>query len=246
MAAWVRFSRGRLVYTGRITRAPFVAWTETEEGGAAVRQAAAHIRFSLLGKTRAAVRHLWRQLADAAGDPAVVNAIELELQAYFQRLGELAFAEGLPRCGVDLRRLIVVPTVLLNGTACTALAKRLRQQPAFASLEGGHALKDFFVTRLISEMSGAVAGARPSPGGPLAADAGWMSVGVNTAFVWRVPVFHAPPWDGHHYVLESTRDPITRAVRKAVAAKIDSFEAQLPSLSRAERNEVLRRALYAA
>lgn len=246
MAASVRCARGQLVYTGRITRGAFTAWTQTDEGQAAVNQIVARIRFSLLGKTRAAARHLWRQLADMARDPAVADAIELEVQAYLKRLAGLAFAEGLPRCGVDLRRLIVVPTVLLNGAACTALARRLKQQPAFASLESGDPLRDFFVTTLISEMATAVAGARPSPGGPLTADADWMIVGLNTAFVWRVPVFQAPPWDGHHYVLELTRDPITRAVRKAVAARIDSFEASLPSLSRAERNEILRRALYAA
>jgi hypothetical protein len=246
MAAWVRCSRGRLVYTGRITRGPFVAWTATEEGQAAVKQVAARIRFSLLGKTRAAVGCLWRQLADTARDAAVADAVELEVQAYLPRLGELAFAEGLPRGGVDLRRLIVIPTVLLNGAACTTLARRLKQQPAFASLEGGASLREFFVTTLISEMAAAVAGARPSPGSPLTATADWISVGLNTAFVWRVPVFQAPPWDGHHYVLEVTREPITRAVRKAVAAKIDSFEASLPALSRAERNEVLRRALHAA
>ena len=246
MAAWVRRSCGRLVYTGRITRGPFTAWTQTEEGQAAVKQIAARIRFSFLGKTRAAVRRLWRQLAGAARDPAVVAALDLEVQAYLQRLGELAFAEGLPRCGVDLRRLIVVPTVLLNGVACTALARQLKQQPAFAAVEGGNALRDFFVATLISEMTAAVAAARPSPGSPLTAGADWISVGVNTAFVWRVPVFQAPPWDGHHYVLELTREPITRAVRKAVAAKIDAFEASLPALSRAERGEVLRRALYAA
>src|SRR3979490_64551 len=78
MAAWVRYSRGRLVYTGRITRAPFAAWMKTEEGQASVNLAAARIRFSLLGKTRAAARRLWRQLADTARDPGVVDAIDVE------------------------------------------------------------------------------------------------------------------------------------------------------------------------
>ena len=244
MAAWVRCSRGGLVYTGRINRAPFAAWSQTEEGHAVVQQVAARIRFSLLGKTRAAARRLWRQLANTLGDPAVVGAIEREVQSYLQRLGQLAFAEGLPRCGVELRRLIVVPTVLLNGAACTAFAKRLNRQPAWVSLEGGDALRDFFVTTLISDMAAAVEHARPAPRGPLAADADWTTVGLNTAFVWRVPVFQAPPWNGHHYVLELPRESITRTVQKAAAARIESFEASLPSLSRAERNEILRRALH--
>ena len=245
MAGWVRCSRGRLVYTGRITRAPFAAWSETEEGRAAVQQIAARIRFSLLGKTRAAARRLWRQLSSTLGDPSVIGAIEREVETYLQRLGQLAFSEGLPRCSVELRRLIVVPTVLLNGAACTAFAKRLNQQPAWASLEGGDTLKDFFVTTLISDMAAAVERARPAPRGPLAADADWTVVGLNAGFVWRVPVFQAPPWNGHYYVLELPRDSITRAVQKAAVPKIDSFEASLPLLSRAERNEILRRALEA-
>jgi hypothetical protein len=245
MAAWVRCSRGRLVYTGRITRGPFIAWSQTAEGHAAVKQVAARIRFSFLGKMRAAARRLWRQLAATAADPAVVDAIEREVQAYLQRLGQLAFAEGLPRCGVDLRRLIVVPTVLLNGAACTALAKRLNRQPAWASLDGGDALRDFFVTTLVSDMAAAVERARPAPRGPLAADADWTTVGLDIAFVWRVPVFQAPPWNGHHYVLELPRDRITRAMQKTVAARIGGFEGSLPSLSRAERHEILRRALDA-
>ena len=245
MAAWVRYSRGRLVYTGRITRGPFAAWTQTPEGREAVQQVAARIRFSFLGKTRAAAGRLWRQLAATAGDPAVVDAVEREVEAYLQRLGQLAFAEGLPRCGVDLRRLIVVPTVLLNGAACTALAKRLDRRPAWVSLEGGDTLRDFFITTLVNDMAAAVERARPAPRGPLTADGDWTTVGLDTAFVWRVPVFQAPPWNGHHYVLELPRDQITRAVQKTVAVKIGGFETSLPFLSRAERHEILRRALDA-
>ena len=95
-------------------------------------------------------------------------------------------------------------------------------------------------------MTAAVAGARPSLRSPVTADPDWMTVGLNTDFVWRVPVFQASPWNGHHYLLEVTREPITRAVRKAVEARIESFEASLSPLSRAARNDILRRALQAA
>jgi len=246
MAAWIRCSRGRLVYTGRITRAPLTAWTKTPEGHGALMKAASRIRFSFIGKTRAAARRLWRQLVDATSDSGVADAIDLEVQAYLPRLGEMAFMEGLPRGGIDLRRLAVVPTVLLNGAAYSAIAKRLSDQPAFAALEAGDPVKEFFITTLIGEMEAAVAGARPSAGAPLTADGDWVSVGLNTSFVWRVPVFTAPPWNGHHYLLEVTREPITRALRKAVAAKIETFEASLQGLSRADRNDILRRARSAA
>jgi hypothetical protein len=245
MAAWVRYSRGGLSYAGRITRAPFTAWTNTDEGQAAVARAASRIRFSLLGKTRTAARRLWRELADMAGSAEVAAAIDLEAQAYLQRLGELAFADGLPRGGVDLHRLIVVPNVLLNAAAYTGIATRLALEPAFASLEGADALRQFFITTLVDEMDAAVTRARPSPRSPLAADSDWITVGVNPSFAWYVPVLREPPWDGHHYVLELTRNPITRAVRKAVAERINTFEASLQSLSRPERHEILRRARYA-
>jgi hypothetical protein len=75
----------------------------------------------------------------------------------------------------------------------------------------------------------------------IAAGHDWISIGVNTNFVWRVP-FDAPAWAGHHYVLELTRDPITRTLRKAVAQRISDYEASLPSLSKVERVEILRRA----
>ena len=246
MAAWIRCSRERLTYAGRITRAPFSAWTTTPEGRAAIDEAASRIRFALLGKARAASRRLWRQLVDAVRDDAVTNTIVSETQAYMQHVSELAYADGLPRGSALLRRLIVVPTVLLNGDTYTALAKKLSVQPAFMALEGGQALRDFFITTLVGEMEAAVVGARPSPSRPLAAGNVWVTVGVNTAFAWRLPLFREPAWNGHHYVLELTRDPMTRAVRKAVAARIELFETSLPTLARAERIEILRRARYAA
>ena len=86
----------------------------------------------------------------------------------------------------------------------------------------------------------------PSPKRPLVAGKEWISVGLDGAFVWRLPRLNEPPWDGHHYVMELTRDPITRAVRKAVVAAVERIDASLPSLSRIERNEILRRALRGA
>jgi len=246
MSAWVRSSRGQLAYGGRITRGPFAAWTKSDQGQAAVAAVATNIRFSLFGKRRAAAGRLWRALVNMAGDAGIAATIELEVQAYLPRLGELAFADGLPRGGVDLRRLVVIPNVLLNGAAYNGIVNGLGRQPAFASLEGGDTLREFFITTLVGEMEAAVTRARPSVGSPVAATADWVSVGVNTSFAWGVPIFNEPAWNGHHYVLEVTREPVTRAVRKAVNERIDRFEASLQTLSRAERNDILRRARQAA
>ena len=245
MSAWLRYRRGRVWYGGRIARAPFVAWLETPEGRATLDEASARIRLPFLARTRAA-RGLWRRLAAAARDPAVIATIRSEMDGYPGRIQELAYADGLPRVGVDLHRLVVVPRVLVNGAAYGALARRLRAVHAFASLEGGEPLRDFFVGTLVSHADAAIAAATPSPKRPVTVGNDWISVGVDGAFVWRLPLLNEPPWDGHHYVLELTRDPITRAVRKGVAAAVGRIEASLTKLSRVDRNEILRRALRGA
>src|SRR4051794_12106199 len=74
----------------------------------------------------------------------------------------------------------------------------------------------------------------------------WISVGLDGAFVWRLPLLNEPPRGGHHYVLELTRDPITRAMQKGVADAVGRIDASLKSLSRVDRNETLRRALRGA
>ena len=239
MEGWVRYSGGRLIYAGRITRAPFRAWTGRPEGRAAIATVAAGIRFALFGKERAARSRLWRALSAAARDEAVVATVQDETQAYLKRSNEFVYGAGLPRIGVDLHRLVVVPRVMLNAAAYRGLETKLRSQYALTALDDS--LCEFFILRLIREIGTAIARAQPSPKRPLAAGNGWIAVGLNTAFVWRVP-FNAPKWPGHLYMFELTRDPVTRATRKAIAANIRTFEESLPSLSRIERNEILRRA----
>jgi hypothetical protein len=242
MSTWVRYRRGRLWYSGRIARAPFAAWLAMPEGRAVLDEATLHVRFPFLARTRAA-RRLWRHLAAAARDPEAIAAIQIEMDGYFGRIQELAYAGGLPKAGVNLHRLVLVPRALVNNAAYGGLATRLRSVHAFAALDGGDALRNFFVETLICDVDGAIAGAAPSPKRPVPIGKDWISVGIDGAFVWRLPLLDEPPWDGHHYVLELTRDPITRAVRKGVAAAVERIETSLPSLSRVDRNEILRRAL---
>jgi hypothetical protein len=242
MKAWVRYRRGRARYTGRVSRAPFDAWLATPKGQHVLDQATSRTRFRLFARSRAA-RRLWRQFASAARAPSAVVIIQSEMDAYLGRLQEFAYADGLPRLSVDLHRLVAVPRVLINSTAYGAIARRLHSERAFASLEGGDSLRDLFITTLIDHLDGAIAGAAPSTKRPLAAGKDWISIGLENAFVWRLPVLNEPAWTGHHYVLELTRDPITRAVRKKVVAAVEEIEASLGRLSRIERNEILRRAL---
>jgi hypothetical protein len=65
MSAWVQYRRGRAWYSGRITRAPLLAWLAMPEGQATLDDAASHVRFPLLARARAK-RGLWRKVAAAA------------------------------------------------------------------------------------------------------------------------------------------------------------------------------------
>src|SRR5262245_48914958 len=120
MRPWVRYWAGRARYSGWISRAPFTAWTKTPEGQAAIAAAADRLRLKWLARLRAE-RRLWRQLATMARQRAVVVSIQSEADAYPARLQAFAYADGLPRVGVELHRLVVVPRVLVNGAAYGAI-----------------------------------------------------------------------------------------------------------------------------
>jgi hypothetical protein len=243
MKPWVRYRRGRAWYSGAITRPPFAAWLATPEGRAVLDNEASRARFAFLARGRAA-RRLWRQLSAAAREPGVIVRIQSEIDGYLRRLQEFAYADGLPRLSVDLHRIVVVPRVLINCAAYGAIARGLHSERAFTSLHGGDALRDVFVRTLVDHLDSAIASTMPSPKRPLEIGKEWVSVGLDGAFTWRLPVLNEPPWDGHHYVLELTRDPITRAVRKKILAAVERIQVSLPSLSRLERNEILRRAVH--
>jgi hypothetical protein len=172
MSTWVSVSREGLRYRGRVTRAPFSAWAASR-GRAAIQAAAAGIRFSVFGRERAARRRLWRALAAAARDERVVEAVDCEVNGYLTRLGALAYATGLPRVGAELRRLVVVPRVLVNGAAFAGLYDRFQSIPAVALLDGGKALREFFMLHLIVEIERALARLRPSPSRPVTAGEEW-------------------------------------------------------------------------
>jgi len=245
MGAWVRHRRGGARYAGRITRAPLTAWLATPEGQATLDAAASRLRLRFLARPRAA-RRLWRALATAARDASVAAIIQSEIDAYPGRLQDFAYAEGLPRASVELHRIVVVPRVLINAAATGAIARRLRSVHAFMALEGGDAVRDFFVRQLVHDLDAAITRATPSPKRPLAAGTDWISIGIEGGFVWRLPLLNEPPWDGHHYLLELTRAPITRKLRKAVAETVQRLEASLPALTRVDRHEILRRAVHGA
>jgi hypothetical protein len=236
----VRSSRGQLKYTGRIAPESFAIWADSPAGRSAVEQLAARTGFTLFGRQRAARKRTWRQLTEAARTEAVGVALQHEVDAYLSRLDTFVYADSLPYITVDLRRLIVVPRLFVNGEAHRRIQLALHVQPVFAGLNGGESLRRWFALTLIGSLASAVVDARPSAKRPLPVGDGWIVVGVDEEFEWQIP-FDTPVWPGHYFVLELTRRPMTRAVRTAAAEALADLRASLPSLSYIERTEIIRR-----
>jgi hypothetical protein len=237
----VRYSRGQVKYTGRIDRAAFIAWCDSSDGRSVLDPLVAKIRFSFLGKARAARRRLFRELTAAARSATVVAAVQREIDSYLTRLDTLAYARDLPCAGVDLHRLVVVPRLFANSITQRRLDAVLEAEPGLARHHGHQLLRDWFTLTLVDGIAAAVMHGRPSPKRPLTGGDAWTIVGVNGQFDWRLQLT-GPAWPGHFYLLERTHRPMTRAVRKATGDAIAQMEISLPSLSRSERNEILRQA----
>jgi hypothetical protein len=241
MKTLVRSSRGHLRYTGKITRESFSLWADSPAGRKALEDVAARVRFSLFGRMRAARKKTWRELIEASRANTVGLVLQHETDAYLSRLDTFAYADRLPYVMVDLRRIIVVPRVFVNGEAHRRIQRALQTQPLFAGLSGGDSLRRWFTFGLIDSLAGAVIEAQPSIRRPLPAGEGWVVVGVDEDFQWQVP-FDGPAWPGHYFVLELTRRPLTRAVNKAAADAITHLAGALPSLTVIDRTEIMRRA----
>ncbi len=242
---WFRIEAGRLRYRS-ITHAPFAAWLETPRAAVALADASQRIGFRLLGRTRAARNALCRQLQDIAADDRIRAIIDDQACAYPTSLASLAFLESLPRTTVDLRRIVVVPRLLLNARAHHAMDERIAEVIRSGRLEGGEALRTFFVTTLVDEMDRALAIARPTAARPVPAHEGWASVGVNLHFKWDVADWSGPAWPGHHYVYERPPGGLGRGQRRRLEATIREIEASLDRWPRQRRHETLQRAASAA
>ena len=114
--AWFKVVDGRVVYSGRITREPYVQWTATPAGAASLAERAKTVGFRLLGRTRAARTQIWRELDDASRSAEGREAMQAAADLYLRALSTLAYAQGLPRATAALRRVVLVPRALASGT----------------------------------------------------------------------------------------------------------------------------------
>ena len=235
---WFRVSNGRLEYRGRITREPFMRWTETKEGTAAIARVAAKIRFSLFGRSRAARRRIWRALEDASRVESLVAAVRTEAARYMEVLASLSYSDTLPRVHIALHRLVLVPRALIAGRARTQLFERLGEAPALAGLDVSARI--FFLEQLVKEMDAALQIGSPSPRRPIHAHDEWACVGVSKGLVWVDPLWAGADGTGHVFMCELPRTGLSRRDRKAVEAAIAGMAASVSSLSARQRIAMVR------
>lgn len=238
---WITLRKGRLTYGGRMARRPFEAWLRTTKGSKVLAAAATRVQFALFSKDRVAARKLWRGLAAAGREPAVVAAIQNEIDGYVQRLEHLVYSEGLPQTTIGLRRLIALPCVIVNSASYGSLETHVGRVPAIADLSGGSWLRDFVFLEVLRQVESAIERAAPSAKRPIQAGQNWVSIGFNPTFAWHVP-FKGPAWNGHHYLMELTHEPVTRAIRNSAAQKVQALESAVSALSKENRGEILKRA----
>jgi hypothetical protein len=234
--SWFQVTEERLRYRGRIDRAPYDAWTATSAGEEAIAEAAKHVGFRLFGRARAARRNMWRTLKETAASPAGATALDAAADVYARALSDLAYAQGLPRAQVGLRRLVLVPRALAAGRARSAIPPRLHQCPQIEDLDAP--LRAFLFERLVIELDAAARQARPSVKRPIRAH-DWTCIGVDTDFGWVDQVWSGAGWSGHFFVYEWPPAPLTRADRKALAKAMTDLESGINTLSRERRQQLV-------
>jgi hypothetical protein len=238
--SWFRVSAGRLEYRGRITREPFTRWTQTTEGAAAITRVATGLRFSLFGRNHAARRRFWRSLDSAVRTHSVAAAIAAEAPHFLEVVARLAYSDGLPRVAIALHRLVVVPRAMIVGHARVALSRRLGEIPEVASLD--EAMQIFLFDQLVSEMDAALQNASPSPRKPVMAHDEWTCVGVSKGVEWVDPMWAGPDGTGHVFMYEFPRAGLSRRDRKSIESAIEEMSVKVTSLTKLQRNAMVRAA----
>jgi hypothetical protein len=236
---WFAAKKGRLEYKGRLTRRPFLAWLATPEGESALDAAARTSGYRLFAAARTR-RRLWRALERASQADAVRSALRQEADRFAAALAEASYAPALPRTQVALHRLVIVPRALVAARARAGVRHRLWNLAPLAGVD--EAVRAFFCEQLLVELDRALERAAPSASRPIAAADGWSCVGAHRPYVWVDPLWAGPDWGGHIVMFEFPRTALSSAHRKELATAVSQLQNGLTTLSRLQRDAIVRRA----
>jgi hypothetical protein len=237
--SWFRVTRGRLVYRERITREPFARWASSPDGVAAINDLARQMGLRMFGRVRAR-RRAWRALDAAVRTGATREAIHAEADHFTRAMSDLAYAAALPRAQVALRRVVLVPRSLIAARARDGVRRRIG--PMLAGVD--EAVCGFFCEQLLMEMDCAIERARPTPASPVFAREEWWCVGGDRQYLWVDPMWSGPGWSGHVLLYEFPQARLAARERKELERAIREIQQSVTTLSRPQREQVLRMAVH--
>lgn len=235
--AWFDIADGRLRFR-RVTQEPIREWVTTEDGVAAVQTAARGIRFSLLGRTRAARRRISRTLWGAIGTPSLRESLAAECDRYLAAWTQLAYAPSLPRITVASQRLVVVPRVMIVGRIGSGITARLTA--CLRKADVPDPFSAFFARWIVSRMDDAIRRAGPSPHHPIYAHESWACVALDADLIWVDPLWSGPDWRGHAVMFEMPARRLQRRGRRELEDAIERLKQSLPALPRLQRDNMVR------
>jgi hypothetical protein len=183
---------------------------------------------------------MWKSLDRAARSQSLRAVLQTEADRYMDVMASLSYAASLPRAHVALRRLVVVPRTMILGRARPALYDRLRLATGLSGVDD--LVRLFFYERLLTEMNRAFERSSPSPQSPVRTHDEWGCVGIDTQFVWVDPLWSGEDWMGHVFMYELPPMGLSRGDRRELEVAIEKMRSQLPTLSRVQREGVVRSA----
>ncbi|HXW07998.1 MAG TPA: hypothetical protein VD833_22400 [Vicinamibacterales bacterium] len=238
--SWFRVSGERFRYRGRITREPFLAWTRSDDGAAAVTSVASTLRIPICTQARAR-RRMWLSLDRAARSHSLRAVLQTEADRFMDTMASLSYAASLPRAHVALRRLVVVPRTMILGRARPALYDRLRLANGLSGVDD--LVRLFFYERLLTEMNRGFERATPTPQSPVRTHTEWACVGLDTKYVWVDPLWSGEDWMGHVFMYEFPPRGLSRRDRRELEEALEKLRGHLEGISRIQREGVVRSAV---
>ncbi|NML15653.1 hypothetical protein [Azohydromonas caseinilytica] len=229
---------GTLIYTGKLGQAPGFSTWASGQGQAVVKSLAERQRFCMLGRHRKARSILWSELDAAATSGTLGAALQDEAARYPRLPGELAQIVEPDKFVADWRPF-VIPRFLVNAVALRGMSERLASSHVLTRLQGGEALRDYFLRQFVDQMDAAFSKIPFSIKAPAATAHEWVVIDFDLHFDWQ----HTA-WSGHYYLVQTKAVEISRERAASLAQSLSELKAMLGRL-RADEVRVVAQAWQA-